>query len=627
MQDQDVRSLSKSSLWDITNSTLNPNASQSASPIHRGIILQILQILSSDENSNSQPDKPANKFLVLSDSVYCDKFLFYANAAKKFEEMSLKPNDVLQCNIVSTKGKALVVIDFNVTSLSVPSQIGDPTDISECNSRLPDGHITADIPRSRQPVISNNKSSYQNESQDSDRNQYNPISMLNIYSMDFMIRGRVLKKDQLRTFNSAKGQGHVFSVQIMDDSQVPMNIIKATFFNEMAVKFHGELEEKKVYIFCSGDLKPKNAKFNNTRHQCEIIFNKKSSIMESADAGHIAEETYNFELLNMINSYDKYHTLDILVVVKTVAEPEEINLRAGGTTTKRTVSVYDESGLAVDFSVWGNMKGEEHLAPGTIVAVRNVSVNEFRGRCLSSKSDTYASTDFPQDLTRYKELLQFCESGTQIHSLNPERGAEGSTYKPRYIKTFREIEDDAAVKFGSVHDDDRKKPIFYNAMGIVSYIPGKNLYYNACPVDKCAKKLTESGDGHWQCEKCGGTFDKPMAKYIGKAKLTDDSNSIYVTINTDKVGQKVIGKTAQETAEALDGPMSDSEDFTTHLRDRCMIDYYFTLMVKQEYYMGDWSTKYYLINAEKAEENYPRCIKTLLSNIEAYDSMVNNMVF
>jgi hypothetical protein len=58
-----------------------------------------------------------------------------------------------------------------------------------------------------------------------------------------------------------------------------------------------------------------------------------------------------------------------------------------------------------------------------------------------------------------------------------------------------------------------------------------------------------------------------------------------------------------------------------------MIDYYFTLMVKQEYYMGDWSTKYYLINAEKAEENYPRCIKTLLSNIEAYDSMVNNMVF
>jgi len=623
MQDQAPSSLSKSSLWDITNSTVNPNASQGASPIHRGIILQILQIISSDENSQSA-DKPTNKFLVLSDSVYCDKFLFYANAAKKFDEMSLKVNDVLQCNIVSTKGKALVVIDFNVTSVSVPTTIGDPTDISECSSKLQDHNINADIPKSRSSVIHNDRSSYGNE--DSDSIQYNPISMLNIYSMDFMIRGRVLKKDQLRTFNSAKGQGHVFSIQIMDDSSLPKNIIKATFFNEMAVKYHAELEEKLVYIFCSGDIKPKNAKFNNTKHDCEIVFNKKSSIVASADVKHIAAETYNFELLNMINSYDKYHTMDIMVVVRKVGEPEEINLRAGGTTSKRTVSVYDESGLAVDFSVWGNMKGEELLVPEQIVAIRNVSVNEFRGRCLSSKADTSASTDFPQNLNRYKELLQFCEAGTQVHSLNPERGAEGSTYKPRYLKSFKDIEDDATVKFEACHDDDRKRPIFYNAMGIVSYIPGKNLFYNACPVDKCAKKLVDGADGQWHCEKCGGCFDAPMPKFIGKAKLTDHTTSIYVTINTDKVGQKVLGKTAQEVADAT-GPMGDSEEFTTYLRDRCMIDYYFTLMVKQEYYQGEWFTKYYLINADMPQENYSRCIKLLQANIDAYENMCSNMAY
>ena len=70
---------------------------------------------------------------------------------------------------------------------------------------------------------------------------YNPICMLNPYSMDFIIRGRVLKKDPMREYKNARGNGHVMSVVIMDNSDAPKNAIKGTFFNEQALKFDSDI--------------------------------------------------------------------------------------------------------------------------------------------------------------------------------------------------------------------------------------------------------------------------------------------------------------------------------------------------------------------------------------------------
>ena len=188
-----------------------------------------------------------------------------------------------------------------------------------------------------------------------------------------------------------------------------------------------------------------------------------------------------------------------------------------------------------------------------------------------------------------------------------------------------EIQRDVETKFDSCNEDERKRPFFYNAMGLVTFMPKGNLYYNACPGEKCAKKLVEGDDGRWSCEKCGGTFNQPKAKFIANVKITDHTTSVYATVNSDKVGEKVYGKTAQWIRNACEGDsMIDTEALFEDLKELVMVEYYFTIMVKQEYWNGNFNTKFYLIDAEKPEENLPKFIKILEENNAAYDKVKSN---
>ena len=457
---------------------------------------------------------------------------------------------------------------------------------------------------------------------------YDEISFLTIYKSDFVIQARVLKKDPIRTYKNQRGDGHILSVMIMDNSGSPKNIIKGTFFNELALKFNEILEESKVFVFSGGEIKPKNARFNTTKHDCEITFNRNTQITQQADdeSATIAQQSYHFELLPSIERYEKYHELDVLVIVKGIGAIEEINLKAGGTRSKRVASVYDESGLCVELTLWGDIKGVHLLQEGQIVAIRSVIVNEWKGKCLSSRTSTVITTDFPKDLQRYQSLSNFQKDGGHVQSLKEESG-DTVQHKVRHLKSLKEIENEAEANFANMYDDDRKKPIYFNTMATVSYIPQNNIYYNACPTEKCAKKLLKEDDDQWRCQKCDGVFEKPQPRFIGKVKIMDHTGMNYCTINSEKVGKIVLGKSAEEIREMTEGDMGDETMLQGYLKGRCFNDYYFTVMAKQESWQGEYSIKLYLINAERGEDNYSKSMKVLLENIEAYDKMELQMAF
>lgn len=60
---------------------------------------------------------------------------------------------------------------------------------------------------------------------------YIPIMALNQYSTDWRIKARIIKKGDMRTWNNAKGQGNLFSIDMMDAEGTQ---IQATFFKESA---------------------------------------------------------------------------------------------------------------------------------------------------------------------------------------------------------------------------------------------------------------------------------------------------------------------------------------------------------------------------------------------------------
>jgi replication factor A1 len=61
----------------------------------------------------------------------------------------------------------------------------------------------------------NQFSNYNNFNNDDD-NQYLPIEGLSPYINDWVIKGRVTKKTQIREWNNARGSGCLFSITIMD---------------------------------------------------------------------------------------------------------------------------------------------------------------------------------------------------------------------------------------------------------------------------------------------------------------------------------------------------------------------------------------------------------------------------
>jgi|JI9StandDraft_1071089.scaffolds.fasta_scaffold144558_1 replication factor A1 len=69
---------------------------------------------------------------------------------------------------------------------------------------------------------------------------FTPIKSLNTMNPDWIIRGRVTKKGQVKTFNKqgGGGQGKLFSVDLIDAYG---DQIQATFFSEAVDKFEPKL--------------------------------------------------------------------------------------------------------------------------------------------------------------------------------------------------------------------------------------------------------------------------------------------------------------------------------------------------------------------------------------------------
>lgn len=64
------------------------------------------------------------------------------------------------------------------------------------------------------------------------------------------------KKSDMRTWSNARGEGQLFSVDLLDEDG---SEIKGTFFKADAEKWIGVLTEGQVYSFCGGRVKVRYA--------------------------------------------------------------------------------------------------------------------------------------------------------------------------------------------------------------------------------------------------------------------------------------------------------------------------------------------------------------------------------
>lgn len=68
---------------------------------------------------------------------------------------------------------------------------------------------------------------------------YMPIKALNQFSYDWVIKARVVKKCEVRSWKNARGEGQLFNMDLIDRDGT---LIQATAFNETAIKLAEMLE-------------------------------------------------------------------------------------------------------------------------------------------------------------------------------------------------------------------------------------------------------------------------------------------------------------------------------------------------------------------------------------------------
>ena len=73
-----------------------------------------------------------------------------------------------------------------------------------------------------------------------------PITDLNPYQNRWTIKARVTNKSDIKRWSNAKGEGTLFSIDLLDESG---GEIRATMFKEACEKFYPILEQGSVYTF------------------------------------------------------------------------------------------------------------------------------------------------------------------------------------------------------------------------------------------------------------------------------------------------------------------------------------------------------------------------------------------
>ncbi|KAK6158534.1 hypothetical protein DH2020_005848 [Rehmannia glutinosa] len=313
------------------------------------------------------------------------------------------------------------------------------------------------------------------------------------------IKARVTAKGELRHYNNPRGDGKVFSFDLLDSDG---GEIRVTCFNAVADQFYQQIEPGRVYMISRGTLKPAQKAFNHLRNDHEI----------------------------MLDSLENNSVVDLIAIVTSISPSSSIMRKNGTETQKRTLQLKDMSGRSVELTLWGNFCNAEGQTLQNmcdsgvfpVLAVKSGRVNDFNGKSVGtiSTSQLFIEPDFPE---AQKLKTWFNTDGKSTPAISISR--ETSMVRTDARKTISQIKDE---KLGT-----SEKPDWITVSATLTFIKVDNFCYTACPVmigdRQCNKKVTNNGDGKWRCDRCDQLVDECDYRYILQMQIQDHTGLTWVT--------------------------------------------------------------------------------------------------
>nr|XP_043630377.1 replication protein A 70 kDa DNA-binding subunit A-like [Erigeron canadensis] len=435
-----------------------------------------------------------------------------------------------------------------------------------------------------------------------------PIAALNPYQGNWTVKARVSVKGELRHYKNAKGDGKVFSFDLLDSDG---GEIRATCFNAVADQFYNQIEVGKVYYISKGSIKPAQKAFNHLKNDHEITLDYSSTVQPCFDDDtSIPRQQFHFCSIGEIENMDTNNILDIIGVVSSIKPSQALMTKNNVETQKQVLTLRDGSGRSIDLTLWGNfcnVEGQtlQQLCDSgqfPVLAVKSAKVHDFNGKSIGTISLSQLSIE--PDIREARNLRAWFDSvGRNTPSISM------STTHLDVCKTLSQIKDEKLGTF--------EKPDWITVKATISQLKLDYFCYTACPNmvngRQCTKKVVDNGDGKWRCDKCDQVVDECDYRYILQLQIQDHTGSTWTTA-FQETGEKIMGVSAKELY-FIKHEKQDDDMFTEIVRNVLLSEFTFKLKVKEEVYGDDQrAIKSNVHYAEKI--NFSSKAKSLLLDLQ-----------
>ncbi|XP_031735623.1 replication protein A 70 kDa DNA-binding subunit-like [Anarrhichthys ocellatus] len=394
-----------------------------------------------------------------------------------------------------------------------------------------------------------------------------PLAHLNPYQSKWTIRARVSNKSSIRTWSNSRGEGKLFSFEIVDES----GEIKITAFNNEVDKFFSLVEQGKVYFITKATLKVANKQYTTLKNDYEMTLHAQSSIVPCDDSQDIPAVHCDFVPIAELENRDKDAVIDVIGVCKSADDVSRITTKNSREVSKRALNLIDTTGKVVTVTVWGEEAEKFDGSRHPVVAIKGARLSDYGGRSLSASfsSTVLVNPDLPE---AFSLRAWYDQGGYAIDSQSlTETRSVGSGARTNW-KTLSDVKNE---KLG--HGE---KADYFSCLATLLYIRKENCLYQACPSADCNKKVVDQQNGLYRCEKCNREFPNFKYRLLLSANLADFGDNQWVTC-FQETAEVLLGHSAEtlgqlrDTDETAFDEVFQRTNFTTHIfRNRVKLETY-----------------------------------------------------